>query len=368
MAENKNLLAIFKTLPEDVREWLASERATYSIIDLNKRLNITEERVKIIPRLILRLVTQDLDARDFVSTLAIKLNISDSAAKIITKEIETKILHQVEESLRVGAGVDVGMLHFGKEVEELGAEGSGDRVQGLESRERGLGSRVRGSGYGVQEERGETEQPPTETGTQGAGRGVQEEKGAATKSLEPKPSGPFILHTEKEPVKPITQSPRPTFSIKIPISQKKYANGSQAPKAMPPVTARIELGEENQISKIKYQKVEEGEQKPIEEKKMPAALPPLRRLGGMEQSSEGSWYGVQGIGGGENQISKIKYQKAEEAEKSPRPPLAIPKIIAPKPQADSQIANRQSQVGEEMRVAPQIKKVVHYSEFLTPLD
>src|SRR3989344_482438 len=112
MLDNSELQRNIMELPDDVRGWLSSTRVTSTIKELNARLNLKDEKMRVIPRIILRLVGKDVDPQDFTNTLALELGVSDSSAKIIAKEIEEKILHQIENSLRLSADVDVALLHF----------------------------------------------------------------------------------------------------------------------------------------------------------------------------------------------------------------------------------------------------------------
>ncbi len=215
--DNKTLRTTFRALPSDIKDWLFSEKVTYSVAELNTRLNIKGERAGVVAKLVARLVVQDLDTRDFVNELAIELNVSNSAAKAITKEVEEKVLHPIEASLRANLGIDVAMLHMGNEVSLSSITPLPDEAE-------------------------KTPAPRTPFSVPDAAK--SEATPHIFAPMAPKvsdtktPSGPFILHTEQEPAKPIAppiNAPqRPTFSIKIPLAQKKYG--------APPVTARIETG------------------------------------------------------------------------------------------------------------------------------
>lgn len=241
----------FSDLPENIREWLASTRLTYIVIDMNRRLGIREEREIIIPQLINDLVFGEVEPRRFINELSSRLNLSPSSAKIITKEIEEKILHPIEPGLKE-LGIDVGLLHFPEEPEKL-RTGEIEKIK--------------------------PEITPIPT--------LPEKK-----PKEMPIGGPLIIHAEREEVKPPMVPPRPTFSIRIPLNQKKYT-----PPA--PIKARIETGEDRK---------EEGK----------SVLPPLGPLSSLPKTEPGA-----------------------------KPILNIPKTG----QAD-----------------PFVKKVVNYSEWLTPLE
>ena len=59
----------FETLPEPIRDWLTSDRATGIIISINQRENLVDEDIKIIPRLITQLVTGEVHPRNFTAEL-----------------------------------------------------------------------------------------------------------------------------------------------------------------------------------------------------------------------------------------------------------------------------------------------------------
>lgn len=109
-----NLTAAFQSLPESIRQWLSDEHVAAIIDDINQRLNLTEEngREEIIPHLILRLCVQDLDPRQFINELSHWLDIGFESAKILTKELEEKILQPIAEPLKTSVGVDLRMLSF----------------------------------------------------------------------------------------------------------------------------------------------------------------------------------------------------------------------------------------------------------------
>lgn len=108
----------FDTLPEAIKTWLASDHATIYVSEINKKLGIKGERRGIIPTLVLRLVTKDLEPRDFIPELAAELNIGQPIAKSLAEEIEAKILHPIELGLRRDAGVDIKLIYLGETAEK----------------------------------------------------------------------------------------------------------------------------------------------------------------------------------------------------------------------------------------------------------
>lgn len=114
MAEIKSTTIAFEALPESVKDWLASERLTYLIIDINRRLGLRAEKQAVIPNLIFRLATRDLNPKNFINELSQQLNLSFSSAKALVHELEEKILKPIEISLRNKVGVDVKSIYLGE--------------------------------------------------------------------------------------------------------------------------------------------------------------------------------------------------------------------------------------------------------------
>jgi hypothetical protein len=85
-------------------------------VDINNRLAIEGEFIKVIPRLITRLVVKDIDPKNFIPELADELELSFSAAKALAQEVEEKILRPVELPLRSEAGVDTKLIYFAEEM------------------------------------------------------------------------------------------------------------------------------------------------------------------------------------------------------------------------------------------------------------
>ncbi|KKK56701.1 hypothetical protein LCGC14_3061880, partial [marine sediment metagenome] len=86
-------------VPEDIRSWISSEKTTYFMMELNEKLGLREERVRIIPRLLLRLEVKDLHAAEFVDAISQELTIGPEKAKSIAIELKENILKPIEASL-----------------------------------------------------------------------------------------------------------------------------------------------------------------------------------------------------------------------------------------------------------------------------
>lgn len=96
----KSLHDRFLELPSRIKEWLTSERATFIVIEINKRLELVGEDLKIIPRLIARLVIKDLAPENFISELSKQLRIEGNAAETITQDIFQRILRPIDMFLK----------------------------------------------------------------------------------------------------------------------------------------------------------------------------------------------------------------------------------------------------------------------------
>ena len=118
MAEQQtNSIALaFQSLPENIRDWATSDSTMFSISEINTRLGLKEEKRRILPSLILRLITQNIDPQDFINELSYELNISFQTAKSIAQDIENSILKPIENELRKDVGVDVKLIYFGQPV------------------------------------------------------------------------------------------------------------------------------------------------------------------------------------------------------------------------------------------------------------
>lgn len=110
----QSLNIAFQSLPDKIKDWLASVDIVLRIEQILIRFNIGNlEQETIIPDLILRLCVQNLDPRDFIGTLSTQLKIDFETAKKITQDIERDILQVIEIELRRDVGVDIKSLYFG---------------------------------------------------------------------------------------------------------------------------------------------------------------------------------------------------------------------------------------------------------------
>lgn len=100
----------FKLLPEAMRNWLTSDKTTNAIIDINQRLNIYGEKLRVIPWTITRLSVGDLPPGQFVSEIQNKLAIPQSEAEKIAREIKEKILNPISFGLKNVSRIDIGII------------------------------------------------------------------------------------------------------------------------------------------------------------------------------------------------------------------------------------------------------------------
>lgn len=302
-----DLRELIKNLPSEIKTWISSEKVVYTIGEIRTRLNISREKRRVIPDLIARLITKDIETRDFVTQLSINLDVSESAAKIITKELEEKIFHPIEDILRETTGVDISYLHAK----------SGDGVATIMTNEKG--------NQELSVNKSDTHRPIQST-TEDMERYIDAPKQII--ESENKPITPFILHEEREDVRPISQPPRPTFSIRIPLKEKKYA------PITPSVTARIETGAEEQggaeTSKQENIKTQKQDSATNTAPKFNIKLPEKLQNNSLTNSG--------------NIINKL-----------PRPPLGS---LSSKPLSDIPTQNTSPET--EITGQPQIKKVVNY--------
>lgn len=100
----------FLELPEKVRDWLTSERVTYTIIEINKKLDLFGGLLTVIPNLITKLVTKNLDPKNFIKELRDGLGLDDDQAQQFGREIVEKILRPIDLPLKE-TGVFIGLVY-----------------------------------------------------------------------------------------------------------------------------------------------------------------------------------------------------------------------------------------------------------------
>lgn len=104
----------FEQLPAKVREWLASEEATFIIIELNRRIGLDGVLIEVIPNAITRLVVRELEPREFINDISDGLGVDWLIAQEIAQDVERRILRPVEIPLRNEVGVDIKAIFLAK--------------------------------------------------------------------------------------------------------------------------------------------------------------------------------------------------------------------------------------------------------------
>jgi hypothetical protein len=105
------LYVIFKTLAPEIKEWIASDEASGIMRAMTERFVLSEEQGRMIPILILRLVTQDLAPESFKAELGKSLAIEENLAKGITEALAKEIIAPIASALRY-ARINTDLMGF----------------------------------------------------------------------------------------------------------------------------------------------------------------------------------------------------------------------------------------------------------------
>ncbi|MBU6141785.1 hypothetical protein KGO95_01530 [Patescibacteria group bacterium] len=117
-SESKTFQEKFSLLPDKIKEWLSSEELVYIIGDIETKLGLSDEKVLVIPSLILRLVVQDIEPQDFTNTLSQELGVSSLIAKTIAEEVEKNALRPIEGELRSKTGIETKLIYHPRAAEK----------------------------------------------------------------------------------------------------------------------------------------------------------------------------------------------------------------------------------------------------------
>jgi len=98
-----------KSLPQEMRSWLASEATSEELRKLNSELDLQDEEKLLIPHLLFRLVVKDLEPQHFAETLSDWLDISPSFTNTIVAEIKERLLSPIALQLR-DWGVEIHLI------------------------------------------------------------------------------------------------------------------------------------------------------------------------------------------------------------------------------------------------------------------
>ncbi len=105
------LYVIFKTLQPEIKEWIASDDTSAIIKAIAARFILSDEQERVLPLLVLRLVTQDLPPESFKAELAKETGVDTELAKNITDAIAKEVIEPIASALRY-SGVNTALLGF----------------------------------------------------------------------------------------------------------------------------------------------------------------------------------------------------------------------------------------------------------------
>lgn len=273
-----SISSAIQSLPEHIWDWLTSDAATLSITEINNRLGFKSERRRIIPSLILKLITQSLDPMDFINELSHELNISFQAAKAISEEIESRILKPIEAELRRDVGVDVKLIYFGKPgPRAVAPTPTPETPAPIPSPPTAIPLEVRpAEGTAITAGDGLPLMKPPKPIISGPTEWEKLRREPTTAPKEPEmPVSPFILHQENVPVSVASKTKtEPSLNIKV----KDYYQASEEKRPQRPVPVQVEysLGEMKSTTKNLAANIQEQKARVVHYNEMRT---PLNNLG-----------------------------------------------------------------------------------------
>ena len=105
----------FQNLPQQIQEWLASEKLTYLIISLNRKIGAQGERESLVPSLIYSLATQEV-APEAIPQILIEEKVGDeSTIKFIRQTMRDILLRPIQPALN-NLGIDIEKIALGLPV------------------------------------------------------------------------------------------------------------------------------------------------------------------------------------------------------------------------------------------------------------
>lgn len=113
IAEEKaqSLHLVLQSLPEEVRAWLNSEEVGDLITLISQNYLLKDQQLYLLPELLLRLVTSDLEPAAFTAELQRGLGVDETTAKKITSDLKQKVLEPIRQPLGI-MGIDLNLLEF----------------------------------------------------------------------------------------------------------------------------------------------------------------------------------------------------------------------------------------------------------------
>ena len=276
----------FNSLPRRIKEWLSSEPVSYLIHDINNRFDFKNEKVVIIPNLILYLVVKNLDPLNFLYELSQKLSINFDQAKKIAGEIEESILKPVKMDLR-DIGINIQMIQYGKpelqniekpapstltsastETVPLRPTVQASAMPHVPMQKSFKDFVIRKPGEVIPETKKEEikiePKPVIDLGSfeiKGAAPKIPTEQKLTSKPEPAAPSAPFILHQHDQ--QEIQQVPFKKFSIK-PELNVRVENYFQTPEPKKPaITAKIELPQSRNLERSDLPNIKQPQSKEV---------------------------------------------------------------------------------------------------------
>ncbi len=246
LEEKTSIAEQFSALPEGIKKWLASEELVFVITEIETKLGLDDEKILVIPNLILRLVVQDMEPQDFIGELSNELGVAFPVARTIAEDIERNALQPIAAELRNKTGLEVKLIYYSKPENASAAPGRAtEQVQmpQIAPRPAQFGQippEKISSPIGQEKQMS----PLTFTAT-------PVPPSASALSRTPKeelpmpPVTPFILHQESPTVAPtLNQKPQETSLPKTNLTMKvqNYFQSATAPErpAQKPISIRIE--------------------------------------------------------------------------------------------------------------------------------
>ena len=103
------LYALFRTLPQEVKDRVSSDEAHEALASLSRTLVLEDAQAAKLPLLVLRLVTQDLAPEAVKGEVGRELAVAADLAERITAEVKNGVLAPVSQALMF-TGVDISRL------------------------------------------------------------------------------------------------------------------------------------------------------------------------------------------------------------------------------------------------------------------
>ncbi|MBI5147567.1 MAG: hypothetical protein HZA37_00220 [Parcubacteria group bacterium] len=258
-----------KDLNPKIREWIGSDQVVAVIDELVRKYGVSEKKISVIPRLILRVTLKMTEPQNFTQELAEKLNVSLTAAVAIAEEMKEKIFLPIRKQL-ADDDTDINLI-------KTTLPGAGiDHKPAIEYKRPELTPAAAPLPPPPQEKlvaRPITEikpiEPPPATPTRPAevAAMLAEKIAVAASPVSAGPArggagepAPFVLHEEKESgFQPILETKKVAFTP----AGAAFGGAGEAKKTARPVAARLEIGEEADTATKSEAKAEAPKQRVV---------------------------------------------------------------------------------------------------------